>query len=53
MFFKVRDKRKIKQSINLEEARIQLISAEKNKILNMHSLSHYDKLRRSISIKYY
>jgi len=53
MFFKVRDKRKIKQSINLEEARIQLISAEKNKILNMHSLSHYDNLRRNVTINYY
>ena len=29
------------------------VDKEKNKILNMHSLSHYDRLRRSISVKYF
>ena len=29
------------------------VAAEKMKILNMYSLSHYDKLRRTISIVYY
>ena len=31
----------------------QLVTSEKLKILNMHSLSHYDKIRRSlVSIKF-
>ena len=53
LIFKVRDKRKIKNIINLEEAKNQLIMNEKKKILNMHSSFHYDKLRRSVTIKYY
>ena len=53
LLFKVRDKRKLKKFVNLEDAKNQLINTEKLKILNMYSLSHYDKLRRSITIKYY
>ena len=53
LIFKVRDRRKVEKVINLEEAKDQLVNAEKTKILNMYSLSHYDKLKRSISIKYY
>ena len=53
LFFKVRDKRKVEKYKDLEDAKEQLIKAEKGKILNMHSLSHYDNLRRSISINYY
>ena len=53
LLIKVKDKRKIEKFINLEEAKNQLVEAEKQKILNMHSLSHYDNLRRSISINYY
>ena len=53
LFFKIRDKRKLKKSLNLEDIKNQLVNAEKTKILNMHSLSHYDKVRRSISIKFY
>lgn len=52
LIFKVRDKRKIKKSENLEEVKNQLIAAEKSKILNMYSLSHYDNLRRTITINY-
>ena len=52
LIFKIRDKRKIKKNLSLEEAKNQLVKAEKEKILNMHSLSHYDKLRRSVSIKF-
>ena len=37
----------------LEEAKNNLVRAEKMKILNMYSLSHYDKLRRTISIVYF
>jgi len=53
LIFKVRDKRKVKQNISLEEIKNELIHAEKSKILNMHSMSHYDKVRRSISIKFF
>ena len=53
LFLKVRDKRELDKFKDLESAKEQLINVEKNKILNMHSLSHYDKLRRSIQINYY
>jgi peptidyl-prolyl cis-trans isomerase SurA len=53
LIFKIRDKRKVKTKINLEETKNQLVSAEKTKILNMHSLSHFDKLKRSFTVKFY
>ena len=53
LIFKVRDKRKIKKEINLEELKNQLVDSEKTKMLNMYSRSHYDKLRRLISIKFF
>tara|TARA_Y100001960_G_C14733921_1_gene859158 strand:- start:1139 stop:2074 length:936 start_codon:yes stop_codon:yes gene_type:complete len=53
LIFKVRDKRMLKNVVNLEDVKNQLVNAEKTKILNMHSLSHYDNLRRSLSINYY
>ena len=53
LIFKIRDKRKVKNNISLEEAKNQLINSEKTKILQMYSLSHYDKLRRSVSIKFF
>ena len=53
LFFKVRDKRKLKKIVNLEDAKNQLVKAEKTKILRMHSLSHYENLRKSITINYY
>jgi peptidyl-prolyl cis-trans isomerase SurA len=53
LLFKVRDKRKMKKIVNLEDAKNQLVNAEKTKILNMHSLSHYENLKRSIAINYY
>ena len=53
LFFKVRDKRKLKKIVNLEDAKNQLVKVEKTKILRMHSLSHYKNLRRSITINYY
>ena len=43
----------VDENISLEERKDQLVKSEKNKILNMHSLSHYDRLRRSISINYF
>ena len=53
LFFKLRDKRKLKKFVNLEDAKNQLVNAEKTKILKMHSLSHYENLKRSIPIQYY
>ena len=53
LFFKVRDKRKLKKIVNLEDAKNQLVKVEKTKILRMHSLSHYKNLRKSITINYY
>jgi parvulin-like peptidyl-prolyl isomerase len=53
LFFKIKDKRKVENIINLDQIKNELIGNEKAKILNMHSQSHYDKLRRSITIKYY
>ena len=53
LFFKIRNKRKMKKNINFDNLKKQLVNAEKTKILNMHSLSHYDILNRSITIKYY
>ena len=53
LIFKVRDKRKIDQNVSLEEIKNELINIEKTKILNMHSISHYDKARRTIAIKFY
>ena len=51
--YKVRDKRKIEKEINLEELKNQLVESEKTKMLNMHSRSHYDNLRRLVSIKFF
>ena len=53
LFFKVRDKRQLKKFMDLEKVKNELVNAEKTKILNMHSLSHYENLKRSISINYY
>ena len=53
LFFKVRDKRKLKKFSSLEDAKNQLVNAEKTKILRMYSLSHYENLKKSITINYY
>ena len=53
LFFKVRDKRKLKKFASLEDAKNQLVNAEKTKILRMYSLSHYENLKKSITINYY
>jgi peptidyl-prolyl cis-trans isomerase SurA len=53
LIFKVRDKRTVKNEITLEQLKDQLVISEKTKILNMYSLSHYDNLKRLISIKFY
>ena len=51
LLFKIRDKRKIDDNLDLEERKNKLVNSEKQKILRMHSLTHYDKIRRSISVK--
>jgi len=53
LFFKVRDRREIDSNLTLEEMKNRLVANEKTKILQMHSKSHYDKVRRSISVKFY
>ena len=53
LIFKIRDKKVTKKNTNLEEAKRQLVNAEKSKILRMYSLSHFDKIRREISINYF
>ena len=52
IIFKVRDKRKVEKSSDLEKEKDLIVAAEKTKILNMYSLSHYDSLRRSIAVKF-
>ena len=53
LFFKIRDKRKKILDIDLEKVKTQLVNAEKDKILKMHSLSHFENLKRSLSVIYY
>ena len=53
LIFKVRDKRKSSKELGLEEIKNQLINTEKTKMLNMYALSHYDNLRRSVTIKFF
>ena len=53
LFFKVNNKRESKKFSNMDEAKKSLVLAEKNKILNMYSLTHFNNLKRSIPIKYY
>lgn len=53
LFFTVRDKRISNESRDLEEEKNRLVNAEKAKILRMHSLSHYDNVRRTITIRYH
>ena len=52
LIFKIRNKRKVKRNINLEETKNELVNSEKTRILNMHSSSHYNNLRRTLSIKF-
>ena len=53
LVFKVRNKRKVERNIDLEEVKNELVNYEKTRILNMHASSHYNNLRRSISIKFF
>ena len=53
LLFKVRNKKKSKKFVNLEDAKNQLVNIEKTKILRMHANSYYENLKKSISIRYY
>ena len=53
LIFKVREKREVSSTLTMEQIKNQLVNSQKTKILNMHSLSHYDKVRRSVSIKFF
>ena len=53
LIFKIRDKRKIKNDKSLEQTKNELVYSEKAKILQMYSFSHYDKLRRSVTVKFF
>ena len=53
LIFKVEDKRSLKTEIDIEKVKNELVNNEKEKLLKMYSMSHYDKLRRSVSIDYY
>ena len=53
LIFKVRNKRKVERNINMEEMKNELVNLEKTQILNMHSSSHYNNLKRSIVVKFF
>ena len=53
LIFKLKEIRSVENIVDLDQVKDELISNEKAKILNMYSQTHYDKLRRSITIKYY
>ncbi len=53
LIFKVRDKRKVEKNLDLEDIKNQIVNSEKNKILNMYSVSHYDNVKRSITLRFF
>ena len=53
LFFKVKNKRSKENIINIDDVREKLITSEKQKILNMYSLSHYENIKRQITINYF
>ena len=52
LLFQIRNKRKIDHNLSLEEKKDELVKFKKIKILKMHSLAHYDKVRRTIAIQF-
>ena len=52
LIFQIRNKRKIDHNLSLEEQKNKLVNFKKIKILKMHSLTHYDKVRRTIAIQF-
>ena len=53
LFFKVRDKKTIEKTVDMEKVKNQLVNSEKTKILNMHSTSHFNNLRASVAVKFF
>jgi len=53
LIFKVRDRREKNNTMSLEELKNELVNTEKSKILNMYAISHYDNLRRSVTVKFF
>ena len=53
LIFKIRNKRKMQTNINLEQQKNQLVNDEKTKMLRRYALSHYDTLRRSVTVKFF
>ena len=53
LIYKIRDKRELKNNQTLEETKERLVNLQKQKILNMHSISHYDKVRKTIIINFF
>ena len=53
LFFKVRDKKTIEKTVDMEKVKNQLVNSEKTKILNMHSTSHFNNLRASVTVKFF
>ena len=50
---KLEIKEKLKKNKNLEEIKKDLIYSKKLEILNMYSVSHYNNLKKTISIKFF
>tara|TARA_Y100000741_G_C18183893_1_gene530500 strand:- start:63 stop:1004 length:942 start_codon:yes stop_codon:yes gene_type:complete len=53
LIYQIRDKRKQVIEVDLEQLKNRLVNSEKEKVLKMYSMSHYDSLRRLVSIKFY
>lgn len=52
VLFKLTNKRKIKKKIDLENEKKLLLKTEKEKKLNLYSVSHYNKLKQSTLINF-
>ena len=52
MIVKVRNKRMVKNEIDLEKIKNQIVLNEKTKKLNVFASSHYNSLKRSILVTY-
>ena len=43
----------VKKNLNLEDLKNELVLTEKTKILNMYSMSHYENLKRSMTLRFF
>jgi hypothetical protein len=53
LIYKVRDTRKIKNEIDLEKEKKRLVNLEKSKVLKLHGISYYDRLKRATPVKFF